>query len=338
MGGKGGKTMPIPENQDIVLMQQQAAAQAKEANIERDARLQYGMSQINDIFGGHPVDAQMLDLSSLNAPPPTPDLSQVPGYSTNPGVVAGNSYWDQNTNSWQPLSSVTGHTPLAGGYSWGSLPDSGGNPQWGIFDPGGSIVTTADQPSQLANAQIWYGGDPNGPMTGGVPDNFYSDYTKSITDYYMPQEQQQYADAKSSLAYNLARAGTLNSSIAATDVGKLANQDMMNQAQIASQADIQTGSLRDQVSAAQQAAINQLYSTEDPTVAANTALNSIQNAQLQVPALNPAGAMFAPITAGVGNAISGFMNPYAYVNPTASGTSQVATANPNYGTGNTTAV
>jgi len=73
-------------------------------------------------------------------------------------------------------------------------------------------------------------------------------------------------------------------------------------------------------------------------VAANTALNSIQNAQLQVPALNPAGAMFAPITAGVGNAISGFMNPYAYVNPTASGTSQVATANPNYGTGNTTAV
>ena len=45
----------------------------------------------------------------------------------------------------------------------------------------------------------------------------------------------------------------------------------------------------------------------------------VANAQLTKP-LNPAGALFAPLTVGVGNALSGFLNPTAYINPNAGGT------------------
>ena len=64
---------------------------------------------------------------------------------------------------------------------------------------------------------------------------------------------------------------------------------------------------------------NQLYSTEDPSVAANTAQNMVANASLTKPLLNPAGALFAPLTVGVGNALSGFVNNANYINPAASG-------------------
>ncbi len=77
--------------------------------------------------------------------------------------------------------------------------------------------------------------------------------------------------------------------------------------------------MRTTISQDEQAALNQLYSTEDPSVAANTAQNMIANASLSKPLLNPAGALFAPITVGVGNALTGFLNPTAYINPNATG-------------------
>ena len=135
----------------------------------------------------------------------------------------------------------------------------------------------------------------------------------------MPQEGQQYNTARSSLSYSLARAGQLNSSVAGMDVGNLANQDAINRAQIASGADTQTAALRSTVQQDEQTALNQLYSTEDPSVAANTAQNMVANANLTKPLLNPSSALFNPITVGVGNALSGFTNPTAYINPSAGG-------------------
>src|SRR5215472_9383974 len=323
MGGKG-KSGPVSTNNQMVAMQMEQAEQAKQANIERDARLQQGLSQITDIFGGHPTDATLLDTSSItshNAPQAQ--------YTYNP-FQGPFGYWNINQSA--------SNASLPGGYTWSQLPNSGGDTQWGIYDPNGHLVTSAGSPEQLARAQIWYGGNPNGPTTGGVPSDFYDNFRNSIIDYYMPQEAEQYANARTSLDYNLARAGSLNSSVAAMDVGKLSEQDTMNRAQIASQADTQTAGLRTQVQQDQQQALNQLYSTEDPSVAANTAQNMVANANLTVPLLNPVGALFAPITAGVGNAISGFMNPYAYITGGGGaggmGTGSVAsTPSPSSGTG-----
>jgi hypothetical protein len=89
--------------------------------------------------------------------------------------------------------------------------------------------------------------------------------------------------------------------------------------------------LRTSVSQDEPSALNQLYSTEDPSVAANTAGNMVANAQLTKPLLNPAGALFAPLSVGVGTALTGFLNPTAYLNPGATGAGSVPSANQNSG-------
>ena len=301
-------------------MQQQQAAQATQANAERNARLNYGTQNIKNIFEGAQTGATPLDLSSI---------TQANVQSEDPATKAQQDAaiaWGQaNGAPASAISSVQAQeaasTPkqqLSGGYSWGALADDGsGTPQYGIYDPTGAIVNSGSL-SDLASSKIYTGGTP-GTSTSPFSDDFYNNYNQSILDYYLPQEGQQYDTARSGLSYSLARAGQLNSSVAGMDVSNLASQDAINRAQIASGADTQTAGLRSTIQNDEQTALNQLYSTEDPSVAANTAQNMVANANLTKPLLNPAGALFAPITVGVGNALSGFTNPLAYINPSAGG-------------------
>ena len=353
MGGKGGATGGQATNDQLVAMQQQQAAQATQANAERNARLSYGTQAIKNIFEGTQQGATPLDLSAIGKTtaanpgtftPLTPAQTQAlqsnvsSRYAANPNVAnaarsttstpAAISSYDPNAAAELAAGGVTtGATPasdgssgtLANGYTWKQLPDDGsGSGQYGIFDASGNLVDSANSLSDLASAKIYTGGTP-GTSTSPFGSDFYDKYTQSILDYYMPQEGQQYNTARSSLSYSLARAGQLNSSVAGMDVGNLANQDAINRAQIASGADTQTAGLRSTVQNDEQTALNQLYSTEDPSVAANTAQNMVANANLTKPLLNPAGALFTPITVGVGNALSGFTNPTAYINPSAGG-------------------
>jgi hypothetical protein len=313
MGGKGNSG-PQSDNQQIVAMQGQQADQARQANIQRNARLNYGKNLVQGIFEGTPSGASTLDLSSIaNGTAPTPQ-------GTSPQVSAAlnwaYSHNDQNTiNALQGMEGSTSRQALSNGYSWGALPDTGGQQAYGIYDASGNLVNSADSLSDLAASKIYLGGDPN-TKVGGFGDDFYNNYRNSILNYYNPQEGDQYDTARSDLSASLARAGQLDSSTATYDIGKLAKQDQLNRAQIASQADTQTGALRTTISQDEQSALNQLYSTEDPSVAANTAGNMVASAQLTKPLLNPAGALFQPLSVGVGNALTGFLNPTAYINPT----------------------
>lgn len=342
MGGKGG---PVSTNDQLVQMQEQQAAQAAEANKQTQSRLTYGVNEIDQMFQGVPSGSSLLDLSSLaNAnysgampgsdqpySPGTTTTRQVPVYaatgrSTAQPRVSGGLI-STPTGQTRSVTTTTGGTPggaLGSGYSWAPLADTGGAQSYGIFDPSGNLVTDANSLAQLAQSKIYVGGDPNN-LTGGYPQSFYDNYRNSIMNYYLPQEDQQYQNARSSLNYGLARAGQLNSGIAGQDIANLANQDQVAQAQIGSQADQQEAALRTQIQQDQQTALNQLYSTENPTVAANTAGNMVANANLTKPVLDPVGQLFSNISVGVGNAISGFTNPYAYINPSAGGMGQLTT-------------
>jgi hypothetical protein len=315
MGGKGAKG-PQSTNDQIVGMQMQQSAQAAAANANRNARLDYGKNLIQGMFEGTPSGASMLDLSSIANGKAQP--------STDPNVAAALGWGYAHGGDPNTMAALRGmaagprQSIGSSGYTWGQNEDTGGGASYGIYDPSGKMVTSANSLSDLAASKIYTGGDPN-KKTGGFDDAFYNKYRQSILDYYNPQEGDQYNTARSDLAASLARAGTLDSSTATYDIGKLAKQDAINRAQIASGADTQTGTLRTTVSQNEQTALNQLYSTEDPSVAANTAGNMVANANLTKPMLNPAGALFAPITAGVGNALTGFLNPTSYINPNAGG-------------------
>jgi hypothetical protein len=330
MGGKGAKGAQATNDQ-MVAMQQQQAAQATQANLERNARLNYGTQNIKDIFEGTPSGATPLDFSGITQ-------GNAPATTRTPMPAVMSQWLAQNPGTAAPDMNNYTKASLPGGYSWGQLPDDGsGTKTYGLYDNSGNLVNSSSNLSDLASTQVYSGGNTAAGTQGGFQPDFYNKYEQSIMDYYLPQEGQQYNTARSSLSYSLARAGQLNSSVAGMDVSNLANQDAINRAQIASGADTQTAGLRTQVQQDEQSALNQLYSTEDPSVAANTAQNMVANAQLTKPLLNPAGALFAPITVGVGNALSGFTNPMAYINPSAGGvgSTTASTASGATGTGQT---
>jgi hypothetical protein len=340
MGGKGQKG-GVDTNSQIVAMQQQQAAQATQANAERNARLNYGKQNIQNVFEGTLTGAQPIDLSSItqaNAPKAggSPQITAALNYGyahgSDPGLISQLQRMQQGPK-----------TQLSSGYSWGALPDDGsGTPQYGLFDSSGNMVNSGSI-SDLAASKVYAGGNAAGGGTAqsaadkavnsAFGPDFYNKFNQSILDYYLPQEGKQYNDARTSLSYSLARAGQLNSSTAGMHIANLANQDAINRAQIASGADTQTAGLRTTVQQDEQSALNQRYSTEDPSVAANTAQNMVANASLTKPVFNPAGALFTPITVGVGNALSGFTNPVAYINPSAGGAGSTGAATSSGATG-----
>jgi hypothetical protein len=141
-----------------------------------------------------------------------------------------------------------------------------------------------------------------GPDNFGDP--FFNKYTKAELDYTLPQLTDQYEQAKTGMTYDLARAGTLRSTAAGYAQGLLEKQNAVNEAGVRAKADTDTAALRASIASQQQQAYNQLYATEDPTVAANTAATSVANAQLTQPNTGALGDLFKPIAIGLGSALA----------------------------------
>nr|KAK0390243.1 hypothetical protein QR680_019392 [Steinernema hermaphroditum] len=136
-------------------------------------------------------------------------------------------------------------------------------------------------------------------------DDLAGTYLTAYNDYYMPQLQNQYSEANKNLTYDLARTGLLRSSAAADTQSDLARQNAENTAMVKSQGDQGVAALKSKINSAKQNAINQLYSTENPEVAANQALSSIRTIQSEQPSYSPLGDIFKTAVVGMGGYSSG---------------------------------
>lgn len=148
-----------------------------------------------------------------------------------------------------------------------------------------------------------------GPENFG--DSFYNKYNQANLDYNLPQLSDQYDKSKMGLTYDLARAGTLRSTAAGYAQSLLEKQNAVNEAAVRAKADTDTSALRQSIASQQQQAYNQLYQTEDPTVAANTAATAVGNAQLSQPNIQPMQAMFTPIAIGLSSAVQAPYGQYS---------------------------
>jgi hypothetical protein len=137
---------------------------------------------------------------------------------------------------------------------------------------------------------------------------FYDKYNAANLAYNLPQLQTQYGKAKRDMTYDLARAGTLRSTAAGEAQKYLEGEKAVNEAAIRAKADVDTAGLRESIQSQKAQALNQLYATEDPGVAANTATQMVANAQLSKPNLSPLGEMFKPLIIGAGGAYQGYNN------------------------------
>jgi hypothetical protein len=127
---------------------------------------------------------------------------------------------------------------------------------------------------------------------GDIKPKFYNAYGKSYRDFYNPDVRRQYRQARGDLTFGLARAGTLRSSVAAEQMADIERQKLKQNTAIKSKADAEVGRLRTQVADAKSSAIGQLYATEDPSLAANTAANSVQSQLKETPKYDPLGEVF----------------------------------------------
>ncbi len=288
MGGK-----PKADNSAVVQQQQQEAAQAAQKEADRQARLQQGLASIKSAFEGgaitKPTTANF-DWSSFNG------QNAPSGYTAVrlPSAAAGTG----NSGRYETIQSGRG-TPVQ---TW--VPDPvmaapAAAASWGLQDASGKIYRPGDAISITTAV-------PTGETSSGFDDAFYNKYKQAVLDYYMPQVDKQYKDAKDELTYRLARSGNLRSSAANTDVADLQQQNDLNQAGVRNQADSAAGDLRSQVASERAKATSQLYATEDPEVAANQALSSVRDISLQQPDLSPLSALFDVATVGGANVLKGY--------------------------------
>jgi hypothetical protein len=369
----GGKSKA--DNSAVVQQQQQEAADAKQKEADRQARLNQGLASIKSAFEGSPVmgtKATPFDWSTFTAnnpnssykvdpttgqasynDPSNPSQYGLPtGYkvikTTKPSTSsaasggtqfgqssptsAGPTYdssalafqaqpgqssrtsagptYDSNALTFQaqPGQSSFGQgTTVSGDNTFGhtktSSPTpaggSGDNSVWAIQGPDGKIYYQGDQFSVDQSYDT-------GQTTGGFDDAFYNKYKQAVLDYYMPQVDKQYKDAKDELTYRLARSGNIRSSAANTATADLSTQNDLNQAGVRNQADTAAGDLRTQVASERAKATSQLYATEDPEVAANQALSAVSDISLQQPDLSPLTALFNVATVGGANVLKGY--------------------------------
>ena len=120
--------------------------------------------------------------------------------------------------------------------------------------------------------------------------------------------------------------------MAGDKAGDLAYQDALQKASIVANANSQTGALQQQIQGNKESLINQLYTTEDPTLTANLAQSSANASRLQDPNLTPASALFTPALTAAGSFAQGALYPGQQYPSTAYSTPQGNPASAN-GTG-----
>jgi hypothetical protein len=319
-----------PTNSAAVDFEKQQAAEADAKEAQRQQRLTQGQTLIDQIFNGAPVmgtktsnydwsgftpGAGLMPASGMPAGytavrvPTATTAAGATDASGRPTLLKGTP----NTASALPMNSnntLSGYVPSTTGAG------PAGATTWGLEDASGKIYRQGDPLSITSQYDT-------GQRTGGFDDDFFNAYKQKVLDYYQPDEQRQYDAAQRDLKYSLARAGVLQSSTAADKQGELAYSDALQKANIVANANTQEGNLKSQIQQNKQALINQLYSTEDPTLTANLAESSAAATRLQDPQLTPAAALFTPALTTVGSAVQGLLYP--------SGAGTSAFANPNQG-------
>jgi hypothetical protein len=229
------------------------------------------------------------------------DASQ-PVYKTGPyvgGHDASSQYTSQRPGSGG--GGTGGGNTINSFGQFAAMMDPNQGAEWAVRGPDGRVYRAGEQIP-------YYQQEDTGQRTGGIGENFYNQFRDKMVNYYMPQVAEQYKEAKDETTFKHARAGTLRSTSASDSAAKLQRQNLERQGEVRSKADIAAGDLRNRVAKERAAAEAQLYATENPDVAANSALSAISNISAEQPSLSPLAAIFEPLAIGGANIMTGAQN------------------------------
>lgn len=299
MGGKGS----APSNNQMLQFEMQQAEEARQKEELRKARLEKGTTRINEIFGGKKILAPKigkLDFSTTTDP-------SISGAST--GKVGDTGFtWAKTGAEADPRwASATPDQRAWGMQNMGpsgyQLKDAAGNVLETGADWASLVAATKDKEyNMLAPTGAF---DPSEP---GFQQDWYDKFKASSYNLSHDQMLEQLSKMSKNLSYDLARAGMLHGSARGDVEADLQKQRVLNEAVLADRAEKETAGLRSSINSQQQQLINQLYATEDPTIAENAALGYVRNAGMQVPTQSNLGDMFRPLVIGALGAYSGYQD------------------------------
>ena len=165
----------------------------------------------------------------------------------------------------------------------------------GTPDNGAKAARAAEMARQ---AQITTGTQNINDAFSGFNDSFYSGRSKAYTDYQAPQLDKQFTDAKKELTLALARSGNSQSSLANQKFADLKSLFDTSSQDIASKASDYANSERSSVENARSNLVNQLNTSGNASLAAQSAQNEA-TALGKGQSFNTLGQVFANITDGL---------------------------------------
>lgn len=134
----------------------------------------------------------------------------------------------------------------------------------------------------------------------GFDDRFYDQRAQQVTDYYMPQYQDQYEQARREMVYNLARAG-ISGSASADLNARLERDAAIARGDIANRAATARGELQSQVADQRGQLERELQASSDSDLAAQNATSRVMQFRSSTPDLSPLSAVLQGINYAAGN-------------------------------------
>lgn len=136
-------------------------------------------------------------------------------------------------------------------------------------------------------------------------DAFYNARQQDYLDYYQPQLDKQFKDAKDALTFAFARNGTLASSAAGQKQADLQTQYDNERASLLSKAGASVDDFKANVANEKASLVSQLQATGDADRVSNEALGRTQNLRASVPAYDSLGDIFSGVASAIGNYSAG---------------------------------
>lgn len=177
----------------------------------------------------------------------------------------------------------------------------------GIFGGGGGGdggAAAARQQEKDRQDRITQGTQSINDQFTKFDDPYFKTQSDAYDAYAKPKLDQQYADARKQLVFNLSRSGILNSTEAANQERKLAQQNDAYQTDVVNQGDAFAQKSRADIEGSRNNLISQLTATEDPAAAAANAGRAADLAS-RPPVFDPVGTF----AFNVGNGVNNYAGP-----------------------------
>lgn len=158
----------------------------------------------------------------------------------------------------------------------------------------------ARQQEQARQDRITQGTQSINDQFSKFDDPYFSTQEKAYDSYAQPKLDQQYADARKQLVFNLSRSGILNSTEAANQERKLAQQNAGYETDLVNQGKSFAQNARGNIESTRNNLIQQLTATEDPAAAAASASRASDLAS-RPPAFDPVGTFAFNVGTGINN-------------------------------------